>query len=108
MTFSDVTQPTGDDHSRELMRQLSVSRIVADRPMCLATALDKTFENIDCTSAIFLCQAKSAFMNQLNALSNRVEYRGVAVLFQPIGIDRCSKLQHIRWTQCSLCTCENL
>jgi hypothetical protein len=39
----------------------SVSRLVADRPMCLATALDKAFENIDCMSAIFRCQAKKRF-----------------------------------------------
>jgi hypothetical protein len=35
--------------------------------------LDKAFENIDCMSAILRCQAK-AFMNQLNALSNRAQY----------------------------------
>jgi hypothetical protein len=39
----------------------SVSRLVADRPMCLATALDKAFENIDCMSAILRCQAKNRF-----------------------------------------------
>jgi hypothetical protein len=54
----------------------SVSRLVADRPMCLATALDKAFENIDCMSAILRCQQRIAFMNQLNALSNRVQYYG--------------------------------
>jgi hypothetical protein len=54
----------------------SVSRLVADRPMCLATALDKAFENIDCMSAILRCQQRIAFMNQLNVLSNRVEYYG--------------------------------
>jgi hypothetical protein len=48
----------------------SVSRLVADRPMCLATALDKAFEKIDRMSAIFCCQANK----RINALSNRVEY----------------------------------
>jgi hypothetical protein len=33
----------------------SVSRLVADRSMCLATALDKAFENIDCMIAILCC-----------------------------------------------------
>jgi len=42
--------------------------------MCFATALDKAFENIDCMIAILRCQQRIAFMNQLNALSNRVEY----------------------------------
>src|ERR1017187_7884092 len=37
----------------------SVSCLVADRPMCFATALDKAFENIDCMSAILRCQAKN-------------------------------------------------
>jgi hypothetical protein len=30
----------------------SISRLVADRPMCLPTTLDKVFENIDCMCAI--------------------------------------------------------
>src|SRR5665647_905812 len=54
----------------------NVSRLVTDRSMCFATALDKAFENIDCMSAILRCQTRIAFMNQLNALSNRVEYYG--------------------------------
>src|ERR1035437_9195278 len=37
----------------------SVSCLVADRPMCFATALDKAFENIDCMSAILRCQVKN-------------------------------------------------
>ncbi len=53
----------------------NVSRLVTDRSMCFATALDKAFENIDCMSAILRCQAKRiVFMNQLNALPYRVEY----------------------------------
>src|SRR5664280_1564262 len=55
----------------------SVSRLVADRPMWFATALDKAFENIDCMSAILRCRPRITFMNQLNALSNRVEYYAV-------------------------------
>jgi hypothetical protein len=53
----------------------SVSRLVADNSMCLDTASDKAFENIDCMSAILSCQVRITIMNQLNALSNRVEYR---------------------------------
>src|ERR1039458_5235812 len=52
----------------------SVSRLVADRSMCLATALDKAFENIDCMIRSCAARQRIAFMNQLNALSNRVEY----------------------------------
>ena len=44
--------------------------------MCLATALDKAFENIDCMSAVLRCGQRSAFVNQRNALSTRVEYYG--------------------------------
>src|ERR1039458_3575089 len=54
----------------------SVSRLVADRSMCLATALDKAFENIDCMIRSCAARQRIAFMNQLNALSNRVEYYG--------------------------------
>src|ERR1035437_8832461 len=46
----------------------SVSRLVADRPMCLATALDKAFENIDCMSAILRCQAKNRFYESTQRL----------------------------------------
>src|SRR5450759_2537882 len=46
----------------------SVSRLVADRPMCLATALDKEFENIDCMSAILRCQVKNRFYESTQRL----------------------------------------
>src|SRR5664280_2198304 len=46
----------------------SVSRLVVDRPMCLATALDKAFENIDCMSAILRCQAKNRFYESTQRL----------------------------------------
>ena len=46
----------------------SVSRLVADRSMCLATALDKAFENIDCMSAILRCQAKNRFYESTQRL----------------------------------------
>ena len=46
----------------------SVSRLVVDRLMCLATALDKAFENIDCMSAILSCQAKNRFYESTQRL----------------------------------------
>jgi len=46
----------------------NVSRLVADKPMCLATALDKAFENIDCMSAILRCQAKNRFYESTQRL----------------------------------------
>jgi hypothetical protein len=54
----------------------NVARLVTDRSMCFAAALEKAFENIDCMSAILRCRQRIAFMNQLNALSNRVECYG--------------------------------
>jgi hypothetical protein len=42
--------------------QDSVPRLVADRSMCFATALDKAFENIDCMSAILRCQRKETLL----------------------------------------------
>jgi hypothetical protein len=39
----------------------SVSRLVTDKSMCFATALDKAFENNDCMIAILRCQAKNCF-----------------------------------------------
>src|SRR5271167_3637463 len=46
----------------------NVSRLVADRLMCLASALDKAFENIDCMSAILRCQAKNRFYESTQRL----------------------------------------
>src|ERR1039458_1816345 len=46
----------------------NVSRLVTDRSMCCATALDKAFENIDCMSAILRCQAKNRFYESTQRL----------------------------------------
>src|SRR5450756_2046470 len=46
----------------------NVSRLVTDRSMCFATALDKAFENIDCMSAILRCQAKNRFYESTQRL----------------------------------------
>src|SRR5664279_4310371 len=46
----------------------NVSRLVTDRSMCFATALDKAFENIDCMSAILRCQAKNRFYESIQRL----------------------------------------
>src|ERR1039457_5273707 len=46
----------------------NVSRLVTDRSMCFATALDKAFENIDCMSAILRCQAKNRFYESTQCL----------------------------------------
>src|SRR5476651_963559 len=46
----------------------TVSRLVTDRSMCFATALDKAFENIDCMSAILRCQAKNRFYESTQRL----------------------------------------
>src|SRR5712691_7042704 len=48
--------------------QDSFSRLVADRPMCLATALDKACENIDCMIAILSCQTKNRFYESTQRL----------------------------------------
>src|SRR5665213_3556718 len=46
----------------------NVSRLVTDRSMCFATALDKAFENIDCMSVILRCQAKNRFYESTQRL----------------------------------------
>jgi hypothetical protein len=46
----------------------SVSRLVADRLMCFATASDKVFEDIDCMIAILRCQAKNRFYESTQRL----------------------------------------
>jgi hypothetical protein len=51
----------------------------------LDTASDKAFENIDCMSVILTCQVRITIMNQLNALSNCVEYCGARHISGSIG-----------------------
>src|SRR5450759_1484272 len=46
----------------------NVSRLVTDRSMCFATALDKAFENIDCMSAILRCQTTHRFYESTQRL----------------------------------------
>src|SRR5450755_1414580 len=46
----------------------SVSRLVTDRSMCFAIALDKAFEKIDCMIAILSCQAKNRFYESTQRL----------------------------------------
>src|ERR1035437_8929453 len=46
----------------------NVSRLVTDRSMCFATALDKAFENINCISAILRCQPKNLFYESTQRL----------------------------------------
>src|ERR1019366_830682 len=46
----------------------NASRLVTDRSMCFATALDKAFENIDCMSAILRCQVKNRFYESTQRL----------------------------------------
>src|SRR5476651_1421429 len=60
----------------------NVSRLVTDRSMCFATALDKAFENIDCMSAILRCQAKNRFYESTQRLiqPRRVLWRDAVVL----------------------------
>src|ERR1017187_9794215 len=57
----------------------NVSRLVTDRSMCFATALDKAFENIDCMSAILRCQAKNRFYESTQRLiqPRRVLWQGI-------------------------------
>src|SRR4249920_3248670 len=64
----------------------SVSRLVADRPMCLATALDKAFENIDCMIAILSCQTKNRFYESTQRL---IQLR--RVLCKIAVISRCTR-----------------
>src|SRR5476651_431484 len=61
----------------------NVSRLVTDRSMCFATALDKAFEKIDCMSAILRCQAKNRFYESTQRL---IQPRRVLWVF-PEGID---------------------
>jgi hypothetical protein len=61
----------------------SVSRLVADRGMCLDTASDKAFENNGCTLRSFVARQRIASVNHLNALFNCVQYDAVIqYLFQ--------------------------
>jgi hypothetical protein len=46
----------------------SVSRLVADRLMCFATASDKAFKKIDRMSAIIRCQDKKRFYESTQCL----------------------------------------
>src|ERR1022692_2501548 len=62
----------------------NVSRLVTDRSMCFATALDKAFENIDCMSAILRCQAKNRF------------YESTQRLIQPRRVLCCSPFSKLR------------
>src|SRR5208282_2678163 len=68
----------------------SVSRLVADRSMCLATALDKAFENIDCMIAIPCCQAKNRFYESTQRLiqPRRVLWSGLINFIQTHLITR--------------------
>src|ERR1022692_2750606 len=67
----------------------SVSRLVADRSMCLATALDKAFENIDCMIAILCCQAKNRFYESTQRL---IQPRRVLWLRPEFRKYRCNAL----------------
>src|SRR5665811_714147 len=62
----------------------NVSRLVTDRSMCFATALDKAFENIDCMSAILRYQAKNRF------------YESTQRLIQPRRV-LCRNLYFLNW-----------
>jgi transposase len=50
------------------VNQDNVSRLVTDRSMCFATAVDKALENIDCMSAILRCQTKNRFYESTQRL----------------------------------------
>jgi hypothetical protein len=55
-------------HDQRRQRRKRVSRLVAVRSMCLAIALDKAFENIDCVSAILRCYARNRFYDSTQRL----------------------------------------
>src|ERR1022692_2818440 len=65
----------------------NVSRLVTDRSMCFATALDKAFENIDCMSAILRCQAKNRFYESTQRLiqPRRVLWFKLLLLGESLG-----------------------
>src|SRR5665811_1434593 len=65
----------------------NVSRLVTDRSMCFATALDKAFENIDCMSAILRYQAKNRFYESTQRLiqPRRVLWAGTTRLPYKVG-----------------------
>src|SRR5207244_11718754 len=65
----------------------SVSRLVAERSMCFATASDKAFEKIDCMIAILCCQAKNRLYESSQRLiqPRRVRWAGLNIYF--FGVD---------------------
>lgn len=55
----------------------SVLRLVADKTICLDTALDKAFENNGCTARSFVARRRTTSVNHLNALFNCIQYDGL-------------------------------
>ena len=51
----------------------SVLSLVAGRPVCLNTVLDKAVANIDCKSVLLRCQLRISIMNQLGTMSKSIE-----------------------------------
>src|SRR5450759_4748058 len=81
----------------------NVSRLVTDRSMCFATALDKAFENIACMSAILRCQAKNRFYESTQRLiqPRRVLCFRLEKLDDPrhIGMDKLQQFSGIEATR---------
>jgi hypothetical protein len=57
----------------------SVVRPGSDGLMWFSPALDRAFANKSCFEALLLQAEKIAFMNPLNAFSNRIEFDGIGV-----------------------------
>src|ERR1039458_6411496 len=71
--------------------------------MCLATALDKAFENIDCMIAILCCQAKNRFYESTQRL---IQPRRVLCSMRPFSVRttmtalvNINELHHRFWEQ---------
>src|SRR5665811_1132142 len=75
----------------------NVSRLVTDRSMCFATALDKAFENIDCMSAILRYQAKNRFYESTQRL---IQPRRVLCVFakdeETVIVGECKACEDFR------------
>src|SRR5262245_6218792 len=81
---------------RHVAHHDGVFRLVAARQMCLSTALDKAFENIDCISATLRCQAKNRFYESIKRL---IELASSTMVSAPRKPDdqgyRCGSLGYV-------------
>ena len=73
----------------------SVSRLVADRGICLDTASDKAFENNGCTARSFVARQRIASVNHLSALFNCVQYDRETTILTQFFLSRHNDHAHL-------------